>query len=140
MPLPPPPLVHLLTLGDTLSGKSCLIKRYCEGRFVPRYIATIGVDYGARRVRLGPAGREVRLQFFDTSGLPAYAEVRSEFEREAHAVLLVFDVGSHASFEGLPRWLKELQEHGGGGTQVAVAVVGSKVRGGRVVARVAASG
>jgi len=33
-------------MGSGASGKSCLIKRYCEDRFVAKYIATIGVDYG----------------------------------------------------------------------------------------------
>lgn len=26
--------------------QSCLIKRYCEGRFVSRYMATVGLDFG----------------------------------------------------------------------------------------------
>jgi GTPase SAR1 family protein len=33
-------------------GKSCLIKRYCEGKFVSRYISTIGVDFGVRAVTI----------------------------------------------------------------------------------------
>lgn len=37
-------------------GKTCLIKRYCEERFVPRYVGTVGVDYGVKKVtaRLQP--------------------------------------------------------------------------------------
>ena len=30
--------VKLISLGDVKVGKSCLIKRYCEGHFVPEYI------------------------------------------------------------------------------------------------------
>ena len=33
-------------------GKSCLIKRYCEDRFVSRYITTIGVDYGVKKMTI----------------------------------------------------------------------------------------
>ena len=29
--------------------QSCLIKRYCEKRFVSKYTPTIGVDYGVTR-------------------------------------------------------------------------------------------
>jgi DnaJ family protein C protein 27 len=38
-----------MSIGDAESGKSCLIKRYCEGRFIQRYITTIGVDYGVKK-------------------------------------------------------------------------------------------
>jgi len=27
----------------------CIIKRYCEKRFVAKYLATIGIDYGVTR-------------------------------------------------------------------------------------------
>ncbi len=64
-------------------GKSCLIKRYCEQKFVPRYIATIGVDFGVRSVNVedgtgGPA-QEVKVNFWDLSGDPDFLDVRNEF-------------------------------------------------------------
>ena len=42
----------VLSVGDSQTGKSCLIKRYCEERFVSRYITTIGVDYGVKKMNL----------------------------------------------------------------------------------------
>ena len=33
-------------MGEAGTGKSCLIKRYCEEKFVAKYISTIGVDFG----------------------------------------------------------------------------------------------
>lgn len=30
-------------------GQSCIIKRYCEKRFVSKYLATIGIDYGVTK-------------------------------------------------------------------------------------------
>jgi hypothetical protein len=138
-PLPPPPparLVRLkvLTLGDTLAGKSCLVKRYCEGRFVARYIATIGVDYGVRRVggggSSGGGAVDLRLNFFDTSGVPCYADVRAEFLREAHVALLVFDVSARGGLDGLARWLAELRADAAAAApppSPRVLVVGNKV-------------
>jgi GTPase SAR1 family protein len=37
-------------VGAEKSGKSCLIKRYCEKRFVSKYMPTIGIDYGATKI------------------------------------------------------------------------------------------
>lgn len=40
--------LKLITLGSLSSGKTCLIKRYCEEDFEKSYIPTIGVDYGIK--------------------------------------------------------------------------------------------
>ncbi|XP_029814742.1 dnaJ homolog subfamily C member 27-like [Manacus vitellinus] len=33
-------------------AQSCIIKRYCEKRFVSKYLATIGIDYGVTKVQI----------------------------------------------------------------------------------------
>ena len=38
--------IKIISMGAPGVGKSCLIKRYCEEKFVSKYIGTIGVDYG----------------------------------------------------------------------------------------------
>lgn len=32
-----------------IPAQSCIIKRYCEKRFVSKYLATIGIDYGVTK-------------------------------------------------------------------------------------------
>lgn len=46
------PIISVTTVGKVECGKTCLIKRYCEGRFENRYIPTIGLDYGMQPVSL----------------------------------------------------------------------------------------
>ncbi len=43
--------LKLLTSGDIDCGKTCFIKRYCEQRFEPKYVPTIGIDYGVKKLR-----------------------------------------------------------------------------------------
>ncbi len=43
--------VKLLTAGETDCGKTCFIKRYCEQRFEPKYVPTIGIDYGIKKLK-----------------------------------------------------------------------------------------
>ena len=40
--------IKIISMGAPGVGKSCLIKRYCEEKFVSKYIGTIGVDYGVK--------------------------------------------------------------------------------------------
>ena len=48
--------MKVISFGSEAVGKSCLIKRYCEEKFVSKYISTIGVDFGVRIACL-PAAR-----------------------------------------------------------------------------------
>ena len=74
-------------------------QRYCEKRFVSRYLPTIGIDYGATRIFVDK--REVSIHIFDTSGSPLFAEVRNEFYRDTHGIVLVFDVCRRETFDAL---------------------------------------
>jgi len=115
--------IKVLSMGEGSTGKSCLIKRYCEQRFVSKYIATIGVDFGVRSVNIG--GVEVKVNFWDLSGHPEFFDVRNEFYRDAQGALLVYDVSSRRSFEALDGWLKEAAKYGA--KDIKVVVCANKV-------------
>lgn len=99
--------VRIVIAGAEGAGKSCIIKRYCEKRFVAKYLPTIGIDYGATRIFVDK--REVSVHIFDTSGLELFKEVRNEFYREAHGLLLVTDVTRRDTFDCLGDWVKEIK-------------------------------
>lgn len=102
--------IKVLSMGAAASGKSCLIKRYCEGKFVTRYISTIGVDFGVKPVTI--KGKTVKVNFWDLSGQPEFFEIRNEFYKNTQGALMVFDVTSRASFDALDGWLEESQKFG----------------------------
>lgn len=68
--------VRILSLGDTKTGKTAVIKRCSIGAtkkpgFVKSYIPTVGVDYGVKTMtKEAKDGREmdVKVDFFDLSG------------------------------------------------------------------------
>ena len=64
--------IKVLSMGSAGTGKSCLIKRYCEERFVSKYIATIGVDYGVKPVKVDQV--DIRVNFWDLSGHKEFFE------------------------------------------------------------------
>lgn len=99
----------MLSLGASAVGKSTLIKRYCEGRFVQKYITTIGIDYGVKPVKV--LGQDLKVNFFDTSGGTEFQDIRVEFYKDTNAALLVYDVTSRKSFQELEDWLAEAKRH-----------------------------
>ncbi|KAI9203929.1 P-loop containing nucleoside triphosphate hydrolase protein [Polychytrium aggregatum] len=98
--------IKVLSMGEPGVGKSCLIKRFCEGRYVPEYVSTIGIDYGVKPVQVD--GQEVKVNFWDVAGDPVYYEIRNEFYKDTNGALLTFDTTNRASFEACERWVKEL--------------------------------
>uniref|UniRef100_A0A7S4C1X5 RJL family GTPase n=1 Tax=Chrysotila carterae TaxID=13221 RepID=A0A7S4C1X5_CHRCT len=118
------PRMKIISMGEATVGKSCLIKRYCEGKFVAKYVRTIGIDYGVKPVQVD--GRLVHINFYDMAGSEAYYEIRNEFYADAQGAILVFDVTAQSSFEALDSWLDESKRHGAPANLVLV-VCGNKI-------------
>ncbi|CAM9105299.1 unnamed protein product [Choristocarpus tenellus] len=110
--------VKIISMGSLGVGKSCLIKRFCEERFVPKYISTIGIDYGVKPVTID--GESVRVNFWDLSGHPDFFEIRNEFYKDSQGGILVYDVANRASFEDLDMWISEAANFGAGGIPMAL--------------------
>lgn len=126
--------IKVLSMGPPCAGKSCLVKRYCEERFISKYIATIGVDYGVKPVKLsGVGGNQIRVNFWDLSGHDSFFEIRNEFYKDAQGILLVYDVTSQESFDSLPNWLSEASKFGANVKSIPVAVCANKVDKRRVI-------
>lgn len=128
---PAPTRIKIISMGSGGCGKSCLIKRFCEERFVSKYIATIGVDYGVKPVQVD--GAEVRVNFWDLSGHAEFFEVRNEFYKDAQGCVLVFDVCSRESFEECEAWLQECSKFGANLREMPVILCGNKADKRRVV-------
>jgi DnaJ family protein C protein 27 len=119
-----PTRIKIISIGAGGCGKSCLIKRYCEERFVTKYIATIGVDYGVKPVNID--GTDIRVNFWDLSGHSEFFEVRNEFYKDAQGILLVYDVSSRASFEECDNWLTEASKYGADPATTPCVLCGNK--------------
>ena len=117
--------IKILSVGDPECGKSCIIKRYCEGRFVNRYISTIGVDYGVKKMTI--QNIKVAINFFDLSGQRDYEEIRKEFFKDSQGVLLVYEVNDKTTFANLQRWEREARASGLNFAEVDVVLCGNKV-------------
>ncbi|KAH9579582.1 DnaJ sub C member 27, variant 2 [Schistosoma haematobium] len=120
--------VKIISMGDEDTGKTCLIKRFCEKRFVSKYLPTIGIDYGVFRTKVG--NNELRVDIFDMSGNPSFYDIRNEFYKDTNGAILTFDVTNRKTFENLIRWVHELHFESGEANSVSSPVIilcGNKV-------------
>ena len=120
-----PMRVRIVIAGPEQCGKSCIIKRYCEKRFVAKYLPTVGIDYGATRIYvdkkeasedtanfhcINSEHLKVSVHIFDTSGASMFTDVRNEFYRDAHGLLVVLDVTRRETFDILSDWVLEIKQ------------------------------
>lgn len=79
-----------LLAGDTGVGKSCLLLQFTDRRFQPVHDLTIGVEFGARMVKIDD--KAIKLQIWDTAGQESFRSITRSYYRGAAGALLVYDI------------------------------------------------
>ena len=60
-------LFKVVVIGDAGVGKTCVVKRYCDGGFSDTGIPTIGVDFSIKTLKVGTKTLKVNTSIeFDT--------------------------------------------------------------------------
>ncbi|XP_059480917.1 ras-related protein Rab-37-like isoform X2 [Neocloeon triangulifer] len=113
----------VLLLGDCGVGKTCLLVRFQDGRFLYGcYISTVGVDFRSKIVTVDE--EMVKLQIWDTAGQERFRSVTHAYYRDAHALLLLYDVTNKTSFDNIRAWLGEIREYAQ--DDVVILLLGNK--------------
>ncbi|KAM5227645.1 ras-related protein Rab-26 [Ctenodactylus gundi] len=114
----------VMLVGDSGVGKTCLLMRFKDGAFLAgSFISTVGIDF--RNKVLDVDGMKVKLQIWDTAGQERFRSVTHAYYRDAHALLLLYDVTNKASFDNIQAWLAEIQEYAQ--HDVVLMLLGNKV-------------
>ncbi|KAM7148952.1 ras-related protein Rab-26 isoform 5-T5 [Molossus nigricans] len=100
----------VMLVGDSGVGKTCLLVRFKDGAFLAgTFISTVGIDF----------------RIWDTAGQERFRSVTHAYYRDAHALLLLYDVTNKASFDNIQDWLTEIQEYAQ--NDVVLMLLGNKV-------------
>uniref|UniRef100_A0A6A7G3E1 Ras-related protein Rab-1B n=1 Tax=Hirondellea gigas TaxID=1518452 RepID=A0A6A7G3E1_9CRUS len=115
-------LVKVLLIGDSGTGKSCLLQRYTQDIFSLGCVSTIGIDFAIKTIQYDD--QIVKLQIWDTAGQERFRTITSAYYRGAAAVMVVFDLTNRDSFTAVSRWVSELSKYTPEGCQTAI--IGNK--------------
>ncbi|XP_064625110.1 ras-related protein Rab-37-like isoform X2 [Lineus longissimus] len=124
----------VMLIGDSGVGKTCLLVRFKDGAFLSgSFISTVGIDFRNKVVNV--EGCKVKLQIWDTAGQERFRSVTHAYYRDAHALLLLYDVTSKPSFDNIRAWLSEINEYAQ--DDVVIMLLGNKadMTEGRVIKR-----
>eukprot|EP00066_Takifugu_rubripes_P002657 XP_003964721.1 PREDICTED: ras-related protein Rab-26 [Takifugu rubripes] len=86
----------VMLVGDSGVGKTCLLVRFKDAAFLAgSFISTVGIDF----------------RIWDTAGQERFRSVTHAYYRDAHALLLLYDVTNKASFDNIQTWLTEIHDY-----------------------------
>lgn len=107
-------IYKIVVIGDTNTGKTNIITRYCKNEFDDVSRPTIGVEFFQRDLKVMNNRKtfdSVRLQIWDTAGQERFRGMASSYYRKASGVFLVFDLTSMTSFKNLEKWINEVASY-----------------------------
>ncbi|XP_036336047.1 ras-related protein Rab-26-like isoform X4 [Rhagoletis pomonella] len=112
-----------ILLGDSGVGKTSFLVKYNTGEFrLGSFSATVGIALTNKVVVVD--GTRVKLQIWDTAGQERFRSVTHAYYRDAHALLLLYDVTNKTTYDNIRAWLGEIREYAQ--DDVVIVLIGNK--------------
>ena len=115
--------INLFTLGNSSVGKSSFILRYIKDTFKTTYLATIGIDFMIKTIKL-PSGKNAKICFYDTAGQEQYKSISFNLIKGADGILLMYDISNKESFDSISGWIESIKEVKG--NDFPIELIGNK--------------
>ncbi|KZV66542.1 ras-domain-containing protein [Peniophora sp. CONT] len=118
-------VLKFIITGDAAVGKSSLLIRLTDQRFLANPDPTLGVEFGSKLITIPEENKIVKLQCWDTAGTESFRSITRSYYRGAAGCLLVYDVTSRQSFTNARSWLADVRQHAD--PHLTCILVGNKV-------------
>ena len=114
----------VVLLGEAGVGKTSLLTRFVSGTFSQLVMSSTGSSFVTKNIELDE-NNKIKFQIWDTAGQEKYRSLAKIFYQSAAVALLVYDITTQSSFNGLKDyWAKEIRESSP--EDIIVAVVANK--------------
>ena len=114
--------IKLILLGDISVGKSSILGRYIDNSFTEDYQCTLQVETKSKVIDID-LNTSVKMNIWDTVGQEKYRNLTRQFFRNCQGAIIVFDLTRKDSFDGVQKWIDELEEFG---SNIPILIVGNK--------------
>ena len=99
----------ILTIGESGVGKTCILRRFVEDKFLKNHLATIGIDFKTKNIIVD--GVQVKLKIWDTAGQERFRNITNQYYKGADGIILVYDVTDRTSFEKIREWMNQIKQN-----------------------------
>jgi len=95
-------------IGDHKVGKTSIIRRFVEKKFLADYRATIGLNIMSHNFEA--FGNKINLLLWDIGAQKYFKRYRKTYYNSVQAAFIVFDLTARETFENVESWHNELKE------------------------------
>ena len=102
----PSNIFKILTIGESGVGKTCILRRFVEDKFLKNHLATIGIDFKTKTLNIN--NQEIKLKIWDTAGQERFRNKTTQYYKGADGIVLVYDITEEASFDKIKDWMDQI--------------------------------
>ncbi len=103
-----PKIFKIITGGEGGVGKTTLLYRYVEGKFLTNTKSTLGVDFFWKKFSSDKG--QFDLQLWDFGGQAAFRHILKNYASGANGALLLFDLTDKSSLNNIDDWVDIFRE------------------------------
>ena len=100
--------IKVIILGDSYVGKSSLINRLINNKFV-ELSNTLSIEYHTYIISIN--GYKIRMQIWDTAGQEKFNSLISNYYKNTDVAIFVYSIDKEESFQNLEIWFKHLKDN-----------------------------
>ena len=101
--------IKIMIVGETLVGKTSLIRRYTKNKFGGDYLATIGIDFQYKFLDIN--NKKIKVELWDTAGQERFKSIAKNYFQSSDGLLIVYDITDKKTFEKLDDWFEQIKEN-----------------------------
>ena len=99
----------IVIIGDQHVGKTSILSKYKYETIEEGYAPTVGIDFLTKNVFL--EDKTIRLIMWDTAGQERFKSLIPSYLKNAHSIILTYDITSKNSFNSLNKWLEDIKNN-----------------------------
>ena len=118
------PIIKVILLGNTNTGKTSLINAYEGKDFIETTLSTFGSQFIKKCLKINE--KNYNVQVWDTAGQEQFRSVNKIYIKGSHVVLFIYDITNKKSFDDLGEfWVDYVNKILGQG--ITKGLIGNKI-------------
>ena len=99
----------ILILGDSNVGKTSILLRFCDGKYDPESLTTVGLDYKKKFIK--KKNKNIKLNICDTAGQERFRAIAKSVIKNADGIIIMYDISKKNTFHSIKDWINSIKEN-----------------------------
>ena len=102
--------LKIVLLGESMVGKSSIVHRVCDGKFIEHLSPTISIEYFNYTTRVNK-DLIIRMQIWDTAGQEKFDSIVKQYYQSSDFGIYIYAIDDLQSFDKLKDWIYKAKDN-----------------------------